>query len=185
MSSRFKFSKIALLSHSATILLLGLMAGFFATYSANVNLATLEFDGQTYALAQSAFNRNVRHPLFFVCFFGPTFLGFASLMLSWRRCGQAWWRWLAVVVGLYTLGIVLFTREVNLPLNALTESWTSTALPTNWQETRDAWNLANLWRACLSVALFVIGLQTFVARLRDGFANSSTANQPGCDGDQS
>lgn len=47
------------------------MAGFFATYSANVNLATLELNGPTYAQVQSAFNRNVRHAGFFACFFGP------------------------------------------------------------------------------------------------------------------
>ncbi len=165
MSSWPKLAHFALLLHSATILLIGLMAGFFGTYSANVNFATLEFDGPTYALVQSAFNRNVRHPLFFVCFAGPTFVGFLSLVLSWGARGSSWWRWQAAVVVLYTLGIIFFTREVNLPLNALTESWTPATLPADWQTTRDAWNLANLWRACLSATLFAIALQTLVARL--------------------
>ncbi len=37
------------------------MAGFFWTYSDNVNLAMLQVDGATYATVQSLFNMNVRH----------------------------------------------------------------------------------------------------------------------------
>jgi len=49
---------------------LGLMAGFFWTYSYNVNLAMLQVDGATYATVQSLFNVNVRHAAFFMLFFG-------------------------------------------------------------------------------------------------------------------
>ncbi len=42
----------------------GIMAGFFYTYTFNVNLAMLEVDGSTYAVVQSLFNENVRHPMF-------------------------------------------------------------------------------------------------------------------------
>ena len=63
--------RLSLAAQLLTVLLLGLMAGFFATYSANVNLATLELNGPTYAQVQSAFNRYVRHAGFFACFFGP------------------------------------------------------------------------------------------------------------------
>ena len=67
--------RLSLAAQLLTVLLLGLMAGFFATYSANVNLATLELNGPTYAQVQSAFNRNVRHAGFFACFFGPPTAG--------------------------------------------------------------------------------------------------------------
>jgi uncharacterized membrane protein len=136
---------------------LGIMAGFFGTYSANVNLATLEFDGPTYALAQSSFNRNVRHPLFFAFFFGPPVWCVIAMLGGWRTVA-AWW-WLTGLIALgYTLGIIFFTREVNLPLNQFTESWTPTTLPANWTATRDAWNRANLWRAGFSVLLFAASL---------------------------
>ena len=75
---------LSLVAQLLAVLLLGLMAGFFATYSANVNLATLELDGPTYAQVQSAFNRNVRHAGFFVCFFGPVPLGLLSLALAYH-----------------------------------------------------------------------------------------------------
>ena len=124
------------------VLSLGLMAGFFGTYSANVNLATLALDGPTYALVQSAFNRNVRHALFFAVFFGPPLWCALALVTAWQP-RRGWWR-LTVLVGAgYALGIVFFTRQVNLPLNHLTESWTPATLPADWTATRDAWNRAN------------------------------------------
>ena len=149
-----------------TVLLLGLMAGFFTTYSANVNLATLEFDGPTYAQVQSAFNRNVRHAGFFLCFFGPVPLGLMALVSDWAQRRSAWWRWLALTVAAYALGIVFFTRQVNLPLNHLTESWPPTTPPSDWAGVRDAWNRANLWRSGLSLALFAAGLAALVLRLK-------------------
>ncbi len=163
-------STVSLWAQFATVLALGLMAGFFSTYSANVNLATRELDGPTYALVQSAFNRHVRHALFFAAFFGPVPLGLLGLAAAWRERARPWWRLLACVVVAYALGIVLFTREVNLPLNHLTESWTPATLPADWADTRDAWNRANLFRALLSTALFSASLCTLALRLRRGTA---------------
>lgn len=158
--------RLSLTAQLLTVLVLGLMAGFFATYSANVNLATLELDGPTYAQVQSAFNRNVRHAGFFVCFFGPMPLGLIALASAWAQRRTAWWRLLALTVLAYALGIVLFTREVNLPLNRLTESWTPTTLPPDWAGVREAWNRANLWRSGLNLALFAASLMALVLRLQ-------------------
>ena len=158
--------RLSLTTQLLTVLVLGLMAGFFATYSANVNLATLELDGPTYAQVQSAFNRNVRHAGFFVCFFGPMPLGLIALASAWAQRRTAWWRLLALTVLAYALGIVLFTREVNLPLNHLTESWTPATLPPDWAGVREAWNRANLWRSGLNLALFAASLMALVLRLQ-------------------
>lgn len=146
---------------------LGIMAGFFGTYSGNVNRATLQLDGPTYALVQSAFNRHVRHALFFAFFFGPPLWCLLALLAAWRE-RPIWW-WLVALVGLgYALGIVVFTREVNLPLNHLTESWTPATLPADWASTRDAWNRANLWRAGWSALLFGLGLVALQLRAACG-----------------
>ena len=158
--------RLSLAAQLLTVLLLGLMAGFFATYSANVNLATIELDGPTYAQVQSAFNRHVRHAGFFACFFGPLPVGLLALAAAWVQRHQGWWRLLALTVIAYALGIVLFTRQVNLPLNHLTESWTATTVPADWAAVREAWNRANLWRSGLSGVLFVGGLVTVVLRLQ-------------------
>lgn len=136
---------------------LGVMAGFFATYTGNVNPATLELDGTTYARVQSALNRNVRHALFFAFFFGPPLLCLLALAEGWRE-RPGWW-WLVGFIGLgYALGVVVFTREVNLPLNRLTESWTPATLPADWTATRDAWNMANAWRSAWTLLLFALAL---------------------------
>jgi hypothetical protein len=94
--------------------------------------------------------------------------GFSSgaNLTAWPQRLQAWWRLTALIVLAYALGIVWFTRGVNLPLNQLTESWTSTTLPADWSVVRDAWNRANLWRAALSASLFALGLLSLCMRLQ-------------------
>lgn len=158
--------RLSLTAQVLTVFALGLMAGFFGTYSVNVNLATHELDGPTYALVQSAFNRNVRHALFFAFIFGPVPLALLTLASAWRSGQQAWWRMNALILVAYALGIVLFMREVNLPLNYLTESWTPATLPDNWQTARDAWTRANAWRTVLCTGLFGLGLLALVQRAR-------------------
>ena len=157
-------SAIAVAPHFLAVVWLGLMAGFFGTYSANVNLAMLQMDGATYATVQSAFNQNVRHALFFSLFFGPPVWCALALLAAWREHRAAWWRVLGLVAVAYVLGIVFFTQQVNLPLNYATEAWDPKALPADWAQVRDQWNAANLWRALLSLAAFAVALATLVWR---------------------
>lgn len=162
---RFLFS-VSIASQALGLFAAGIMAGFFWTYTINVNLAMLEMDGPVYVTVQSAFNRNVRHPMFFAFFFGPVPLVLLTLLGSWSQRRKAWW-WALVIAGLgYALGIVWFTREINLPLNALTESWSPDALPQDWAQTRDAWNQANFWRTVISSAVFALSLLALGLRLR-------------------
>lgn len=156
---------LALLLHALAVALLGLMAGFFATYSANVNLAMLAVDGATYATVQSAFNRHVRHALFFMCFFGPPPLAALALAAAWRQWRRGWFVLLAIAGLLYLLGIVFFTAQVNLPLNHYTDSWNPSALPDDWALTRARWNAANLWRSWVSLAAFALALGALVWRV--------------------
>lgn len=155
---------LSLIFHALAVLWLGLMAGFFGTYSANVNLAMLQMDGATYATVQSAFNRNVRHALFFALFFGPPLWCALALAPAWRHHRSLWWRLLAVAGVAYLLGIIFFTQQVNLPLNHATEAWNPQALPADWARVRDQWNAANLWRALVSLALFGTALTSLVVR---------------------
>ncbi|WP_295980909.1 DUF1772 domain-containing protein [uncultured Variovorax sp.] len=174
MSSRNPAAPLPLACHALAVFWLGVMAGFFWTYSANVNFATLEMDGATYASVQSALNRNVRHAMFFGFFFGPPLLCGLALAVDWRAHGAGWWRCLLLAGLLYGLGIVLFTAQVNLPLNAYTESWSPLALPSDWALTRERWNAANLWRAVASALAFGLGLAALC--LRAMAAAQSSAN---------
>lgn len=167
-------TQLSLASQTVGLFAFGLMAGFFWTYAINVNLAMLEMDGPVYATVQSAFNRNVRHPMFFALFFGPVPLAIVALLGSWSQRRRLWW-WLLALAGVaYALGIVWFTRAVNLPLNYLTESWSPNALPVDWADTRDAWNRANDWRAIASSAIFALATLAFALRLHNPPTRSAT-----------
>jgi hypothetical protein len=128
-------------------------------------------------MVQSGFNRNVRHALFFAFFFGPVPLGLLTLLTARRQHARAWWRLTALIVLAYALGIVWFTREINLPLNLLTESWAPATLPSDWSAVRDAWNRANLWRAVLSASLFALGLLGLCLRLLSVSQTKAAAQQ--------
>ncbi len=155
---------VQLAFHALVVLWLGLMAGFFWTYSANVNLAMLQMEGATYATVQSAFNRNVRHWLFFAFFFGPPLWCALALATAWTSRRDGWWLALAFAGLAYLLGIIVFTQQVNLPLNRITEAWNPNSLPADWALVRDRWNAANLWRTLINGAAFVVAVMSLAAR---------------------
>jgi uncharacterized membrane protein len=156
-------STLSLALHVVALFFLGIMAGFFCTYSANVALATAQFDGPLYAVVQSALNRHVRHALFFCFFFAPPLWCLLAVAAGWPA--RAAWAWMLLAAAvLYTLGIIFLTREVNLPLNATTEAWNPAALPPDWAEVRERWNLANLWRSAISACAFALALLALALR---------------------
>ncbi len=157
--------KAQLSLHVLAITVLGIMAGFFGTYSANVNLAMLQMDGATYATVQSALNRNVRHTLFFFFFFSPPLLCFLTLFAAWSARKQGWFWCMVIAAIVYALGIIIFTQQVNLPLNAYTESWNPNALPTDWTSVRERWNAANLLRSVVSMGAFMLAVVALAWRV--------------------
>ncbi|MEO0564039.1 MAG: DUF1772 domain-containing protein [Chloroflexota bacterium] len=153
-------------------LVTGIMAGFFYTYSINVNLAMLEVSGETYAVVQSLFNENVRHLLFFVFFFGGGATAGLAALANWRQYRHASF-WLIVLAGLlYVFGVIVFTANVNLPLNAYTESWDPQNLPADWSQTRLAWNRANAFRVFTSGVAFTLYIVALVIRASNSPAGS-------------
>jgi uncharacterized membrane protein len=150
--------------HALAALWMGMMAGFFWAYSANVNQALLQMDGAIYATVQSALNRNVRHGLFFTFFFGPPLWCALALLAAWPSRHRGWWLALALAGVAYLLGIILFTQQVNLPLNKITEAWNPQALPDDWVQVRDRWNTANLWRTVVNFVAFIVAVLTLAYR---------------------
>jgi uncharacterized membrane protein len=146
-----------LLLHIFAAFWFGIMAGSFGTYSANVAQATGSYEGPLYAVVQSSLNRNVRHALFFAFFFLPPGWCALALLVGWRqRASWSWWLLCAAI--LYAIGVIIFTHQVNLPLNAYTESWDPANLPADWAQTRARWNAANAWRAAVSSLAFLMSL---------------------------
>ena len=146
------------------IIVFGYMAGFFWTYTFNVNLAMLQVDGETYAIMQSLLNENVRHIPFFLLFFGGGFVPVLTILLNLRNWRQLSF-WLIVIAAIvYILGIIFYTRNVNLPLNYYTESWNPQDLPLDWATTRDSWNEANAFRVGTSTTSFVLSVVALMSR---------------------
>jgi hypothetical protein len=74
-----------------TVLLLGMMAGFFFAFAADVVPAMANLDGTTYVTTQQWINRVVRNALFGSVYFGSTLMPFltgAAVIWSGKRlCG--------------------------------------------------------------------------------------------------
>jgi uncharacterized membrane protein len=164
MTKQTTYSPLENLSLAAAIVVFGLMAGFFWTYTFNVNIAMLKVDGPTYATVQSLFNQNVRHIWFFALFFGGGVVSVAALLINYKHRKTGAFKLLALAAVVYVLGIIFFTRSVNLPLNAITEAWNPAALPSNWSAIRDQWNQANAFRVVTAMAAFVLSLTALVLR---------------------
>lgn len=160
-------TRTALLENSSlaiATIMFGIMAGFFWTYSFNVNYAFLELDGPSYAQVQSLVNQNVRHAMFFFFFMGGGVFSLLALAINFRQRRTVSF-WLVVLASLvYILGVILYTRQVNLPLNYYTESWDLANLPADWSATRDSWNSANLVRVGTSFTSFLLCMLAFVLR---------------------
>ena len=164
MSPQTAYSPLENLALAAAIIVFGLMAGFFGTYTFNVNLAMLKVDGSTYATVQSLLNQHVRHAGFFSLFFGAGIAPVLALAVNYKHRQTASFRLLALAAVIYIAGIIFFTREVNLPLNAITEAWNPAALPSNWSAIRDQWNQANAFRVVCAIAAFLLSLSALVLR---------------------
>ena len=151
-------------SIALAILMYGIMAGFFWTYTFNVNLATAQLDGATYARVQSLFNVNVRHFIFFAFFFGSAVMAIVALLINYKHYREPSFWLLVLATVIYIAGIIFFTREINLPLNYYTESWDPNHLPRDWAQTRSNWNSANAWRVLTAGLAFAISTLVLVLR---------------------
>lgn len=147
-----------------SVLMLGVMAGFFWTYAFNVNYATINLNADDYVRIQSLFNVNVRHGMFFTFFFGAAFLSFVAAFISWLSKNISRTRLLLLAGLIYLGGVVMFTHQVNLPLNYETESWVLGQVPAHWQEVRVAWNEANLLRTGMAFLAFALGLWSLMCK---------------------
>ncbi|WLQ16703.1 DUF1772 domain-containing protein [Hahella aquimaris] len=145
-------------------LVFGVMAGFFWTYTFNVNLAMMQVDGETYARMQSLFNQNVRHPMFFAFFFGGGLFSIIALLANLRQRKTLSFWFIMLAAATYIGGVIIFTKQVNLPLNYYTESWVPTRLPDDWMETRNSWNDANAIRVATSFLPFLFCISALVMR---------------------
>ena len=159
-----KFTTIENATVAIATIFFGIMAGFFWTYTFNINLAMLQVEGATYATVQSLFNQNVRHFMFFAFFFGGGAFSILAVIANWKRRKTISFTLLAAASLIYILGIIVFTSQVNLPLNAYTESWNPQNLPADWASVREQWNNANVIRVGTSATAFILSVAALANR---------------------
>lgn len=141
-----------------TVLLLGLMAGFFFAFAVDVAPAMARLDAASYISTQQWINKVVRNALFGGVYFGSAWLPF-GVVLMWTMAGQRrrallW----AGVALLYFAAVFWLTRSINIPINDAIAQWSAIAPPADWQQLRARWNEANTWRAVASALCFAASL---------------------------
>ncbi len=147
-----KFQNLTL---TISLIVLGIMAGFFWTYTINVNRAMLQVDGKTYAVVQSLFNQNVRHSMFFSFYFGGVLAPLIAIVANWKSYKTAPFWLMVAAFAVYLGGVFIYTSMVNLPLNEITEAWDPANVPSDWTTIRQAWNDANAFRTIMAFIAFV------------------------------
>lgn len=144
-----------------TLLLSGLIAGFFFAFSADVNLATAALPAQDYVRVQQLINLKVRNGMFALVYFGAVIVPALLLAVSWRAWRSVRYRIAAFGYLLYVTGAFLVTREINVPINNEMASWNLQQVPTVWAAMRDRWNDANLFRTVVATLSFACYLYAF------------------------
>lgn len=131
------------------IVLLGLLAGLFTTYSISVPRALARVDDGTYVRTFQAINATIGTPVFAAIFIGGPLVTLAAGVLHEGRA--AWLLGAALLVVL--VGVHGVTFAGNLPLNLALARRTT---PQEWPAARAAferpWNRLNLVRAGASTA---------------------------------
>jgi uncharacterized membrane protein len=170
---------IAYVSAAITLLLTGMMAGFFFAYSSSVMLG-LDAAGAAHAIpAMQAINVTVRNPVFFAAFFGmpvAALLSAVVFLIARRPIAAA----LFLIAGsVYFLGALLPTTLVNVPMN---EALATTTVPSDpltalklWSDFSVPWTWWNTLRTAFStLSLLLVGAAIFASansrsvRLKDG-----------------
>ena len=149
---------VFLLCQGLSLLLLGLMAGFFFAFAVDVVPAMAQLDAAGYVTAQQWINRVVRNASFGLTYFGSAaFPFFTALAAAWAGKRRTAVGWLLVAL-VYFCAVFWVTRSVNVPINNELATWNASTPPGHWQQARDAWNESNLIRTWAAVACFASGL---------------------------
>lgn len=147
----------------ASLMLAGLIAGFFYAYACSVMIGFAVLDPRTALRAMQAINATVRNIYFAPAFFGPPLmLAITTGLAAWVGARRAA-LWFGAAGLVYLLGGLLLTMRVNVPMN---EALAVTVIPDDpaealrlWASYADPWRFWNGVRTAAStVALILTGL---------------------------
>jgi uncharacterized membrane protein len=141
------------------VVLTGLSAGLFATFSYVVMPGLRRVEDGAFVGSMRAINVAILNPVFAVVFGGAAVALAAALVTSWDAEARPW---LIAALVLYVAGAFVVTGAVNIPLNDALEAGSSA--PSQLRGSFEGrWVLWNHLRSMLTVASFVCAVTGAVA----------------------
>ncbi len=146
-----------------SLLLMGAIAGFFYAYACSVMIGLAAVDAGTAIRAMQGINATVRNIYFAPAFFGPPVIALLTVWVAYRQGRRAMARWYAAAALVYSVGGLLLTIRINVPMN---EALALAGVPADndgavrlWAEYAGPWGFWNLMRTLLSfVAMGCCGI---------------------------
>ncbi|UII30697.1 DUF1772 domain-containing protein [Fulvivirga ulvae] len=147
-----------------SVLLLGLIAGLFYSYSCSVNPGLGRLSDSEYLRAMQSINKAILNPWFFVIFMGTLLLLPLCTWLAYEKydTDQTFYLLLAAT-GIYAFGVFGVTGLGNVPLNeALAKFSIEGSTLEDIRLQRNAfevpWNRLNLIRTCANLFSLLLAL---------------------------
>lgn len=158
---------LAALAAALSLLLAGVMAGFFYAYSVSAMPGLDRIDGDQAIAAMRGINEAVRNPVFFLSFFGTPVVALITAGLLFLLGEKPAALLLALAGIVYLLGAFLPTAIVNVPMN---EALARADLPLSADEVARVWTTYSVrwtgWNTLRTVfstiSLLLVGLGIFV-----------------------
>lgn len=174
--------RLPLVVHNAlmiiSILLTGVMAGFFFAFSYDIIFMLDELPATRYAEVMELININVRNGMFGVFFFGAVGVSAVTLLLMLPKYRSATFLLFLAGFIVYLAGTFLVTTQINLPLNAYIESWNIQMPPADWAEARQRWQDANFIRTWSSIAAFLLYLFALITSSTQPQSSVTATSRP-------
>lgn len=147
-----------------SVLLLGLIAGLFYSYSCSVNPGLGRLADTEYLRAMQSINKAILNPWFFIIFIGTLLLLPLSTWLAYKSTGtdQTFYLLLAASI-VYTVGVFGVTGMGNVPLNEglarfNIEGATLQEINAQRHAFESPWNRLNLVRTCANLLSLLLAL---------------------------
>mgnify|MGYP003574981734 CR=1 FL=1 len=160
----FSFSNII---HILAILVTGLMAGLFYSYSCSVNPGLGRLTDANYLAAMQNINRAILNPAFFACFLGTLVLLPLSAYFHYSQpVGLKFWL-VAGAAMVYIVGLFGVTMAGNVPLNNMLDKTDLTsATAEQLAQLRAAFEGPwNRWHAIRTIAVVLSFLMAIAASI--------------------
>lgn len=165
MTTKNSLHDPAHISAYVSTLLVGGIFGFFYSWICSTMWGLDQADPRVAIAAMQAMNDSVQNPVFMPAFFlTPVSLGVTAL-LAWKAGHNRSATYFLIAGLLYTMGGIVFTASVNVPMN---EELAAVTVPESiedarrvWQDYSSHWQLANITRTVIAgvcVILSAIGL---------------------------